>query len=235
MFGSDKVVDNVRTRCISTSITEPLAANIAHNNTRCFMNTTIFTCMFWQITIVICLLFFFFKLQFRKALCCSRYLQLQRWAAACSINLEKNHICTKIINKYLFLYRIKLCIQYVINLCLFIAYFICFFKILYKTIMPYFVYNIDITLLFFLPYLKILILNRKQFKQFTLHNTMKCSPYKNLTSNHWKTTNHVWKTWFKYAISVFTTIRTSQKSYLLVSPFKYISLKVKKGRPKNSC
>lgn len=59
--------------------------------------------------------------------------------------------------------------------------------------MPYFVYNIDITLLFFLSYLKILILNRKQFKQFTLHNTMKCSPYKNLTSNHRKTTNHVWK------------------------------------------
>lgn len=62
MFGSDKMINNMRTRCISTSVAEPLAADIAHNHARCFMNATIFTRMLWQVSVVIRLLFFFFKL-----------------------------------------------------------------------------------------------------------------------------------------------------------------------------
>lgn len=59
---SNKVIDNMGTGCIASSVAEPFATHVTHNDARGFVNTTVFARVFWQITIVICLFLFLLEL-----------------------------------------------------------------------------------------------------------------------------------------------------------------------------
>lgn len=90
MFSTDKMIDNMRSRCIATSVAEPLPADVAHNHARRLMDTAVFTRMFRQIAVIIRFFFLLFELQLGETLGCSRNLQVQRRATVRSINLDDN-------------------------------------------------------------------------------------------------------------------------------------------------
>lgn len=48
MFGTDKMVDDMRPRCVATTITEPLVADIAHNSRGRIMDSTVPARPLWQ-------------------------------------------------------------------------------------------------------------------------------------------------------------------------------------------
>ena len=83
VFGSNKMVNDVRTRSIAFSITKPFLANITHHNTTRIMNATILARMWWQIFTVITLFIFFLKLEIVQIFHCRSKLGINRVQPIC--------------------------------------------------------------------------------------------------------------------------------------------------------